>query len=273
MTALQTISALLATHHGGAHSFVKKLDEGGHRHLSVSKVACVESCPYSYYLQYVKRVRLVPEPTYFVKGRDFHRTAAWFYRRRAHGQQTAAGDLEPITRQRDDGEARLHLANAAALLVANAFHGWEVLGVEEIFVLDLGPALPPCVGVIDLVLRKGPVYAVVDHKTGKALRPQDPMQLAIYREHVLRSHGTARCRGFYDSYRWVNNLTRIRKPAFERTAVRFHPRSFAQALARCERGYAAMREIEKTGDAPGTGECWICAYRPVCPNAAVAPSW
>jgi hypothetical protein len=273
VTALQTISTLLAAYRGGAHSFVKKLDEGGHRHLSFSKVVCVESCPYAYYLQYVERVRLVPELNYFVKGRVFHRAAARFYRRRARGEQPAAGDLAPITRRRDDSEARLHLANAAALLVSNAFHEWEVCGVEEIFVLDLGPSLPPCVGVIDLILRKGPVYAVVDHKTGKALWPQDPMQLAIYREHVLRSHGAVRCRGFYDSYRWVNNLNRIRKPAFERTAVRFHPRAFAQALARFERGYATMCAIEKTGDAPGAGSCWMCAYRPVCTKAAVATSW
>ena len=75
MTATQTVSALLATHRGGPHSFVKKLDAGGHRHLSFSKVICVESCPYGYYLQYVKRVRLVPELDYFVKGRVFHRAA------------------------------------------------------------------------------------------------------------------------------------------------------------------------------------------------------
>ena len=98
------------------------------------------------------------------------------------------------------------------------------------------------------------------------------MQLAIYREHVRRSHGATQCRGFYDSYRWVNNLNRIRKPAFERTAVRFHPRSFAGSLARFERGYATMREIEKQGDAPGSGSCWMCAYRHVCKKAQLATS-
>ena len=47
----ETIRTLLAGHAGGARSFVKKLDDGGLAHLSWSKVSCVESCPYGYYLE------------------------------------------------------------------------------------------------------------------------------------------------------------------------------------------------------------------------------
>lgn len=74
-------------------------------------------------------------------------------------------------------------------------------------------------GVIDLVLRKGKRFAVVDHKTGKAFWPQDPMQLAIYREHLLREYGPVQVRAFFDAYRWVNDLRRIRTPAHQRTRV------------------------------------------------------
>ncbi len=71
MGRFEKIRALLAGHAGGARSFVKTLDAERLARLSWSKVSCVEACPYSYYLQYVKRARLVPEPDYLVKGRLF----------------------------------------------------------------------------------------------------------------------------------------------------------------------------------------------------------
>jgi hypothetical protein len=51
MGRFETIRTLLAGHAGGARSFVKTLDDGGLAHLSWSKVSCVESCPYGYYLE------------------------------------------------------------------------------------------------------------------------------------------------------------------------------------------------------------------------------
>jgi hypothetical protein len=50
MGRLEKFSALLAGHAGGARSVVKRLDDAGLAHLSWSKVSCVESCPYGYYL-------------------------------------------------------------------------------------------------------------------------------------------------------------------------------------------------------------------------------
>ncbi|MBI5525594.1 MAG: PD-(D/E)XK nuclease family protein [Deltaproteobacteria bacterium] len=274
MNEFQRISRLIAAHKGGARSLVEKLDARGHRHLSFSKIACVESCPYSYFLQYVKREELDPQPAYFVKGRVFHRAAASFYRRVARGQRPAATDLGTITRRPDDIVAECHLRNAAEVLAQNAFEGWEVLGVEDIFVLDLGRGLPPCVGVIDLVLRQGSTYAVVDHKTGKDFWRQDPMQLAIYREHVLREHGATKVQGYFDAYRWVNDLRRIRKPAFERTRVRLSSRSWAKAQRRFEAGYKAIKEVERAGEkSPGTGSCWMCAWKGVCKKAHDLSWW
>lgn len=209
-----------------------------------------------------------------MKGRAFHRAAASFYRRLSKGRRPTAADLDAITRRPNDIVAECHLKNTAEVLVANAFDGWEVRGVEEIFVLDLGKDFPPCVGVIDLVLKKGKVFAVVDHKTGKDFWPQDRMQLAIYREHVVREHGTERVRGFFDSYRWVNGLRRIRKTAFEQRLVRVSARSWAKAQRRLAAGHKAINAVERAGEkSPGTGSCWMCAWRGVCKKAHDLSWW
>jgi hypothetical protein len=274
MGRFEGISALLAGHAGGARGFVKMLDDAGLAHLSWSKVSCVESCPYGYYLQYVKRVRLVPEPDYFIKGRLFHQAADQFYRGLQRGRALGPAAFEPIVRRHKSAEARNHLRNAIQVLLGNAFTGWEVLGTETIIVLDLDPGLPPCVGVIDLILRKGNVFAVVDHKTGTAFWRQDPMQLAIYRKYVLRERGPMKVSAFFDSYRWVNDLRRIRKPAHERTRVRLSTRSWSAAMGRFTEGYAAIRAVERAGeDAPGTGACYMCAWRGVCRKAASTSWW
>jgi hypothetical protein len=274
MGTFETIRALLAGHSGGAGSFVKTLDDKGLAHLSWSKVACVEACPYGYYLRYVKRVRLVPEPDYFVKGRLFHQAADRFYRALQRGHALGPAALESIVRRHNCAEARGHLRNAIQVLLDNAFTGWEVLGTETIIVLDLGPGLPPCVGVIDLILQKGRRFAVVDHKTGKAFWRQDPMQIAIYREHVLREHGPVRVSAFFDAYRWVNDLRRIRKPAHQRTRVRLSSRSWGAAMRRFAAGHAAIQAVERAGeDAPGTGTCYLCPWQGVCRKAESASWW
>lgn len=268
------VSETIAAHRGGAHSLVRKLDDGGMTHLSWSKVACVESCRQSYYLQYVKRVKLTPEPDYFVKGRLFHRAAEKFYKGLRKGAAPASADLALIFERHHSIVARGHIANAVEVMVANAFHGWEVLGVEKVFALDLGPKLPPAVGVIDLVLKKGKVFAVVDHKTGKDFWRQDPMQLAIYREHVVRAHGAEKVAAYFDAYRWVNSLTRIRKPAHVRTRVRLTSRSWGAAQRRFEAGYEAMQEVEKAGEkSPGGGPCWMCSLRGVCKKVVYTSWW
>jgi predicted RecB family nuclease len=258
------ILRVLNTHRGGVKSLVDKLDEAGLHHLSYSKVACLESCPYCYFLQYVRKVKPKYEPYYFAKGRMFHQAAAQIYRQYSRGKDLCADDIGAIARLATDCEFRVHLTNAVETLRQNAFSDWDVVGIEKIFTLDLGREMPPVVGVIDLVLKKGNVYAVVDHKTGKDFRRQDPMQLAIYREYVNREYGPERCMAYFDSYRWVNNLSRIRKPVFEREVVRFRPESWGKVLRRLQKGYHQMLKIEYDRDAPGTGFCDWCSMNTVC---------
>lgn len=252
---------------------MRQLDREQVAYLSYSKVACVEFCPHRYRLEYVERIRLRPEPAYFVKGRLFHKAADRLYRRIARGRPVAAADAEPLIRKHDDEDDRRHLRNAVELLVQNAMADWQVVGVEEPFVLPLGRGLPPCIGVVDLVLRRDSVLAVIDHKTRKTFGNTDDLQMAIYREHALRKHGASRCLTFFDEYRWVNNLGRIRKPAFQRTAIRLRRNAWASALRRIAKAHERIQRIEQTKDSPGTGQCYMCPFHDDCDKAVTYTTW
>ena len=261
------MASALAGHTGGIVQFVKKLTRDGVPYLSYSKIASVESCPYRYHLEYVQRVRLRPEPTYFIKGRIFHKAAARLYSGIARGTTVRAGTLDRLIEAHDDETDRLHLRNAVELLRQNALADWEVIGIEEPFVLSLGRGLPPCLGVIDLILRKDGVFAVIDHKTGRTFGNADDMQLTTYRQYIARRYRTKQCLAYFDEYRWVNNLGRIRKPAFQRQEVCLSPAAWNETVGRFRRGYRMIRQIEAQDDGPGTGACYMCPFRDVCEKA------
>lgn len=186
MKGVKAIREALAAHKGDIASFVNRLDREGVPYLSYSKIASVEFCPYRYCLEYVQRVKLRPEPAYFVKGRTFHKAAAVLYQGLARGSAIRDSALERLIRKHDDEAEQQHLRNAVALLRENALVDWRVVGVERPFALSVARDLPPCIGVVDLILRRDGTYAVIDHKTGRNLGGGDAMQLAIYRQHVLR---------------------------------------------------------------------------------------
>lgn len=246
---------------------MRSLDREGVPYLSYSKITSLEFCPYRYYLEYVAGVKLRPEPSYFVKGRTFHKAADRLYRTIARGRQLDTGELEPLIQKHRDEDDQRHLRNAVQLLAQNVMAGWDVVGVEEPFILSLGPNLPPCIGIVDLVLRKDGVLAVIDHKTGKNFGNTDPLQMAVYRQHAVTKHKAEKCLTFFDEYRWVNNLGRIRKPAFQRTAVQLRSTAWASAVRRFAKGHVRIRRIEKTQDAPGTGQCYLCPFREACRKA------
>lgn len=270
MQGYRAISSLLASWTGTFGEFIRELDRRGVSYVSYSQVSALEFCRYRYFLQYVKRLQLRPQPDYFVKGHIFHEAAAKYYRGLARGRHVTIDLLHSsIDRHgRNDGH---HLKNALTLAIQNAHSGWEVIGVEEPFVLSIGRRLPPCVGVIDLVLRKGNHYAVVDHKTGRKFNDPDELQVKLYHEYVRRRYQAEMCLAFFDEYRWVNNLNRLRKPAFQRTEVRVTAQGWKNAEARLVDRYAEMREIHRKNDAPDTGPCRMCPFFARCPKASLNP--
>lgn len=270
----RAISKALAAHEGPFQSFMRALDDGQVPYLSYSKITSVEFCPYRYYLEYVAGIRLRPEPSYFVKGRTFHKAADGVYRRIARSRKLDVVELEPLIRKHRHEDDQQHLRNAVQLLVQNVMAGWNVLGVEEPFVLSMGSNLPPCIGIVDLVLRKDDTLAVIDHKTGKNFGNTDNLQMAIYRQHALLKYKVDTCLTFFDEYRWVNDLGRIRKPAFQRTTVNLRSTAWSSAVRRFAMGHRLIQQIERTQDAPGTGECYRCPFSDACGKATYTTfSW
>ncbi len=255
---------------GRFEAFARKLDREGVPYLSFSKIASLEFCPQRYLLEYVKRVRLRPEPGYFVKGRLLHEAAARVYRAAQRGRTPS---LDGLRRRLDrclSKEDARHVRNAIQLLVQGVDPRWEVVAVEEPFILDLGPELPPCLGIVDLMLRRGKRHLVVDHKGGKRFGTPDRLQLVLYREYARRQYGVETCATTFDQYRWVNNLDRVRKPAFCRTRVAIRGEAWNAAVRRMARRYRQMQLIEHEGTAPGSGDCMICPFRDQCPKAEVS---
>ena len=256
---------------GQMRTFTRMLDREGISYLSFSKVASVESCPQKYLLEYVEGVKLRPEPAYFLKGRLLHEAAAKLHRARRRGRQISTEKLAAPAERRLEGKDVNHVRNALALMQRLADPEWQVVAVEEGFVLDLGPDLPPCLGIVDLVQHRGNEYAVVDHKGGKKFNAPDRLQLVLYREYVRRQYGAERCAAYFDQYRWVNSLDRARKPAFCRTKVAIRDSAWKGALRRISARHRQMLEIEQTHRASATGDCMICPFRKQCQEATFVP--
>lgn len=264
MHTFKKINAAMSAHNGSMDSLVKKLENNDLTFLSYSKISSLEFCPYRYFLEYVQRVNLIPEPESFIKGRLFHQAAANAYSLIAQGKTVGEEHIDLIQKGCECSFVNLHIENAIKIMLANILDDWEVIGVEKPFVLYLGRNLPPCVGVIDLILRKGNVITVIDHKTGKNFWSQDPMQLAVYRQYVMKNYKAEDYLTFYDEYRWVENLKRIRKPAFQQTQVCIEPKDWSTSMERFRIGYKLIKRIETEGDAAGSGKCYMCLYKGQC---------
>lgn len=243
---------------GSFPSFMADLDQRGVPYLSHTKVATVERCPRCYYRQFVLGEQ--PSSDALTTGLLFHQAAAAFYLRRRQappgGAPAAAATAPPA---HPSPEEQPFLDNALTLMAEHAWDGHEVVGVEEVFFMDVGMDLPPVIGVIDLILRAGASYVVVDHKTGKRFGDLDYDQLELYAEHIRRRYGAVECRAAFDQYRLVRNLRRIRTPAFCRTTVGVGASHLPALVGSYRRAWGAMRAAATRGAraAPGP-ECWFC---------------
>lgn len=271
MADCEALARRLADWSGTIGEFSQTLDREKVPYLSFSKVTCVEFCGYRYLLEYVKLQRPRPEPDYFVKGQAFHETVASLYRDLTQGRPADESTLLDVL-SRTLLHPMIDVENAVRLAARNAYQGFEVVGVEEPFVLVLDGDLPPCVGVVDLILRRGKTFFVVDHKTGKKFNGADDLQLVLYREYVRRQYQAVRCLAFVDEYRWVPNLATIRKPAFQRTRIPLGRTDWRLATRRLAWAHRRIQEIEKTQTVWALGECYMCPYKGTCPKASVGYS-
>jgi len=271
MRGFQAISNAFNERNGSFLAFLKDLDKNQVPYLSYSKINSVESCEYRYFLEYVERVK-VRDPMYFKKGTIFHQAASMAYCQLAKGKLNRK-PIERLVNRHFEGEDNCHLQNAIELLIQKAHNGFEVVATEHPFILSLGRGLPPLIGIIDLLLRKGDSFLIVDHKTGKNFYTQDDFQLHLYREYVRRTFKPKRLLTYFDEYRWVNNLQRIRVPAFRRTRASFTGKSWLKTLERIHDAYKTIRRIERTKKASAGYLCYVCHLSDVCDHASVGWSW
>jgi hypothetical protein len=254
----QYIQGLIDQLDGDSDAFVETLRREQISHLSFSQITTVEFCQYRYYLQYILMKDPDPVPDYFTKGKLFHQVVASHYRQKTDHHDSSRRNAYQLIEGVYQGENQRHLENAFLVHLENCWVNCEIIAVEKPFVMYIGSDLPPCVGVIDLIVKNNGTYILVDHKTGRDFYPQDELQMAIYVQYIKQWFGPVGCEFYYDHYRWVKNLDRIRKPAFQRDGVTLSPDHWQYALTRIREGYGLIERIKRNG------ECFRCPYHRIC---------
>ena len=258
------IQGRIQTADGDSDAFAKSLRNDRIEHLSFSQISTVEFCHYRYYLQYIRLMEPDPVPDYFVKGKLFHQAVAAHYRESLLDGERASRQASEMFEREFEGESQQHLKNAFQVHLEHYWQDCEIVGVEKPFVMLIEPDLPPLVGVIDLILKQDGAYILVDHKTGSEFYDDDRLQMAIYMEYIRREYGEEQCEFYYDHYRWVKMLGRIRKPAFHRTRVISSRHDWADALTRIRAGYEEITTIQHNQKILKNGACYRCPYRRNC---------
>jgi ATP-dependent exoDNAse (exonuclease V) beta subunit len=248
----------------GKDKFGQTLRKKKIAHLSFSQVAAVEFCQQRYFLNYIQAVQLDPEPNYFIKGKLLHQFIASSYLKIANARKIDPSSYSKIINRYYEDPHRRHLENAVQVHLENLWQGYQIIGVEEPFVIVVDKKLPPLVGVIDLLMKKDNCLIIVDHKTGNNFYPPDELQMAIYYRFIKQMFPKKKIKIYYDHYRWVNNLNRIRKPALMRTEVVLPSSYWKDALVRIRDGYRIMETIKEEKWAKRQGECFRCPFRQVC---------
>ncbi len=267
---LATILAVIQETRGSADRFAETLRYRKIPHISFSQITTVEFCQHRYFLEYVCLLAPTPVPDYFTKGKLLHQVIASFYEKVGRFQdsdQDQASSTEAAFQVIDstyEGDSRRHLRNAYTVHLQNRWKDCQIVAVEQPFAMLVDPALPPIVGVIDLIIRQDEAIVIVDHKTGRDFYPENELQMAIYMQYIQQQFGDLACKFYYDHYRWVNNLTCIRKPAFLRTQVNFSSARWPAALDRIRKGAGLIDQIRATKRAKKNGECFRCPFRKVC---------
>ena len=262
-TEADQIQALINRCDDDSDIFVEELHQSKLTHISFSQVYAFETCPRQYYLRYILGREIVPVPEYFVKGKALHCTIANAYRAFGDGQEFGEEIIhyDGISRFSQAGN---HLRNGYLTLRQNMLLSVEVLGIEKPFVFLMEDNIPPVVGVIDLILRRGDTLILIDHKTGRDFYQPDILQMAIYLSYLRAAGHQGDCEFYYDSYRWVENLARIHKPAFDRKQMAINEWENEGQVRRLVAGYHGIRRLKQGLIPERNGECFRCVYRNYC---------
>ena len=241
---------------GSFGSFVSSLTREGIPYLSYTRVSTVERCRLCYYRQYILGIK--PTGSALVTGTLVHEAAQVAYEHMRAGRSVDFVSLGLRTaRRHPEPSCRPLVKNGVATLSTHLWEDHKIVGIEEPFFLDLSVDLPPIIGVVDLILRDGTDFLVVDHKTGSRIEKQDAGQLVLYAEHVRRKYGAKRCDGAFDQYRMVPNLEKVRTPVHKRTLVKIRPTRSAALVPRYRRAWTSIQSIRSANNAWRGENCWF----------------
>jgi hypothetical protein len=238
----------------GFPAFMEQLDRKKTPYLSHSKVALFQRCPLCYYRQYILGEKQDSEAMHL--GQLFHETAAHLYSSTSSFSPSRL--IKRIKTKRLDVDRIKQLHNAITLLCQNGWFGLTIASVEEPFFLTLARGLPPIIGVADLVLRNGDIVTVIDHKTSTKFNDHDHGQLVLYAEHARIHHGARKVNGFFDEYRLVPDLSKIRKPVFRRMPAEVSKSFLSHLVRRYRKAWTLIRELKKGDEPSASSDCWIC---------------
>lgn len=261
--SLDQIQVLINSGLTGNH-FAQVLRKRKIPHLSFSQVAAVEFCQRRYFLDYIQGIELDPMPNYFIKGKLMHEFIASSYNRIVANRKINPLAYESTANRYYGDHHRNHLINAIKIHLENLWKDYKIIGVERPFVMMVNKSYPPFVGVIDLLLEKDGQIFLVDHKTGNDFYPPDELQMAIYYRYAKTKFPRKKINIFYDRYRWVNNLDRIRKPAFSRSPVTLPVNYWRSALNRINKGVQLMNKIKLENWGRYGDLCYRCPFRVAC---------
>jgi hypothetical protein len=240
-------------------------------HISYSQINTIEFCEQEYYLQYVKNLQITPTPVYFVKGKLLHKVIAETYSQLQNKNKIDTFVLQSYIEEANlEEQHQNHIVNATNLAIQNLWDGYEILGIEKPFVLNVENELPPFVGIVDLILQQKNQITIVDHKTGSNFYDKDILQGIVYQWYISKEYKIDGASFYYDNYRWVNNLERIRKPALYREKINIPAHEVLFAKDRIVEGYNRIQFIKQKATNRSysgfrkNGECFRCQFRKIC---------
>lgn len=267
----EMIRKALIEFHSDSQKFITFLHNNNLPHLSYSQISSLNFCQYRYYLKYVKKFE-IETPIYFERGRAFHEIAATVYHDIREIGTVVKENLNSIIEDCSDEETIAYLWNATSILLENLWDGYEIVAIEEPFALTVAPNQPLLVGIVDLILRKGDVFILIDHKTGKKFQdfqdweemiyPQH-LQLSIYTRYLIEAYKPRTYKLYIDQYRWIKRVNRARRPLFARVEIsdNYINRDINRVLLS---SLKEMEEIKQTDQAVPRGPCFMCPYKKVC---------
>ncbi len=247
-------------------------------HLSVSQLSSWLMCPRKWRFQYLDKLPWPTVPASLVFGSAIHGALGAFHEARLEGQTADLDELiaafqeiwqaetKPIQmKPSETAEGFVELAQRLLSLFLEEVQPAEVLAVEEAFRIRVADGLPPLIGFIDLIERRGDRVVIVEYKTAaqrfSAQRVHDDLQISAYAMAGLEMDLPG-VKGLDDLDLEFHVLLKTKTPVVDRRPA---PRTASQLKEFKETAVDIYRAIEAGVFPRNRGwQCSGCPFRQEC---------